>query len=84
MADLDTLDVCRKETKHLNKVVIPAMQEKLMIAHMELEGAELEIQDLTAKLNDSESKVKRLKGKRILWGVAGVAVGALTYSVLTK
>lgn len=54
------------------------------ILAIELEGAELEIQDLTAKLNDTEAKAKRLKGKRLWWGVGGVAVGALAYSILAK
>lgn len=84
MADLDRLEICLKEADNLNRVVVPALKEGLMIAHMELEGAELEIEDLTAALNDSEAKVKRLKGKRLWWGVGGVAVGALAYSILAK
>lgn len=84
MADLDRLAICIREAENLNAVVVPAMQEALMIQHMELEGAELEVEDLTAALNDSEAKVKRLKGKRIWWGVGGVAVGALAYSILAK
>lgn len=54
------------------------------ILAIEIEAAEQEVQDLTAKLNDSEAKVKKLKGKRIWWGVAGVAVGAITYGLLTQ
>lgn len=84
MADLDKLEICLKETKHLNTVLIPALKESIMITSMELEAAELEIKDLITELNDKDTKLNKARKSRLYWGVGGALAGAVVYSILAK
>lgn len=58
------------------------LERRILILEPQLSASQAEVQRLTSALNDSEAKQQQLKRKRVWWGVGGLLVGALTYSIL--
>jgi len=80
---LDALTICLDDVAN-KETLIKAYAEQAAILKPKIVEQQTEIERLTKELNDNEAKVKRLKSKRLWWGIGGVAVGALTYSFIKK
>jgi DNA topoisomerase VI subunit A len=81
MADLQRLEVCMEDVSNKNEIISASIEKNVKLGQ-ELAIKDQNIKRLTEKLNDTEAKNRQLKRKRIWWGVAGVAVGAVGYSLL--
>jgi len=81
MADLQRLEVCMADVENKNNIIAASIEKNVTLSQ-EVAIKDQNIKRLTEKLNDTEAKNQQLKRKRIWWGVAGVAVGAVGYSLL--
>lgn len=70
------LSVCEQWRKDL-ELKISILQPQVITLRSENEK-------LTTTLNDKDRKLKNARRGRIVWGISGVLIGALTYGIFVK
>ena len=63
---------------------VAVQSEKIGILESDISKQSQTIEGLTARLNDEKHKRQNARKSRLIWGVAGAAIGVITYTYFTR